>query len=50
MLCDFGEGVDASEERQIVRRDASQHEPRGLQSARAVRQGHGDDPFMSLAL
>src|SRR6266851_4498027 len=40
MLRDFGECVDASEERQIVRRDPAQHETSRLQPVGAVRQGH----------
>jgi hypothetical protein len=50
MLRDFGECVDASEERQIVRRDPSQHEAGRLQPVCAARQGHLEDAFMSLAL
>jgi hypothetical protein len=50
MLRDFGECVDAREERQIVRRDPPQHEASRLQPVCAVRQGHFDDAFMSLAL
>src|SRR2546425_8380286 len=50
MLRDFGECVDASEERQIVRRDPPQHEASRLQPVCAVRQGHCEDAFMSLAL
>ena len=40
ILRDFGECVDASEERQIVRRDPAQHETSRLQPVGAVRQGH----------
>src|SRR5882724_7235984 len=50
MLRDFGERVDASEERQIIRRDPAQHEASRLQPVCAVRQGHREDAFMSLAL
>ena len=50
MLRDFGERVDASEERQIVLRDPPQHEASRLQPVYAVRQGHCEDAFMSLAL
>jgi hypothetical protein len=46
----FGECVDASEERQIIRRDPPQHEASRLQPVCGVRQGHVEDPFMSLAL
>jgi hypothetical protein len=42
MLRDFGQCVDASEERQIVQRDPPQHEASRLQPARAARQGHFD--------
>jgi hypothetical protein len=42
--------VDASEERQIVRRDPPQHEASRLQPVCAVRQGHFEDSFMSLGL
>jgi len=37
---DLGERVDAREERQIVRRDPSQHEARRLQPLRAAGEGH----------
>src|SRR3989475_13335699 len=50
MLRDFGECVDASEERQIVLRDPPQHEASRLQPVYAVRRGHCEDAFMSLAL
>jgi len=50
ILRDFGECMDASEERQIVRRDPPQHEASRLQPVCAVRQGHCEDAFMSLAL
>ena len=50
MLRDFGERVDASEERQIVRRDPAQHEASRLQPVCAVRQGHCEDAFIALAL
>ena len=50
MLHDFAERVDASEERQIVLRDPPQHEARRLQPICAVRQGHCEDAFMSLAV
>jgi hypothetical protein len=50
MLRDFGECVDASEERQIVRPDPPQHEASRLQPVCAERQGHCEDGFMSLAL
>ena len=48
VLRDFGKCVDASEERQIVWRDPSQHEASGLQSVCAVCQGHFEDFFMPL--
>ena len=44
MLRDFGESVEAREERQIARRDATQHEAGRLQSVCAVRQGHCEKP------
>ena len=47
MLRDFGESVDASEERQIVRRDPPQHEASRLKPVCAVRQGHREDAFMA---
>src|SRR2546427_4243515 len=50
MLRDFGECVDASDERQIVLRAPPQHEASRLQPVYAVRQGHCEDAFMSLAL
>src|SRR5437867_529757 len=50
ILRDFGECVDPSEERQIVRRDPPQHEASRLQPVCAVRQRHCEDAFMSLAL
>jgi hypothetical protein len=50
MLRDFGERVDACEERQIVRRDPPQHEASRLQPVCAVRQGHCEDAFTLRAL
>jgi hypothetical protein len=40
ILHDFGECVDASEERQIVRRYPPEHEASRLQPVCAVRQSH----------
>jgi len=50
ILRDFGECVDASEKRQIVRRDPPQHEASRLQPVCAVRQGHREGAFMARAL
>jgi hypothetical protein len=50
MLRHFGECLGASEERQIVRRDPAQHEAGRLQPVCAVRLGHCEDVFISLAL
>jgi hypothetical protein len=50
MLRDVRECVEASEERQIVRRDPPEHEASRLQPVCAVRQGHVEDAYPSVPI